>query len=374
MADVTNTEYKPRSVSHPGQIVLEYIDFNGWSQRDLARRTGITPKTISEICGGKAPIMPQTALALEKVFQRPAHFWLNLQRQYDEAEARRRMLVAASGWQNWASRFPVNEMKRYGWINAKTPTDAVNALLTFFGVSSPEGWQSVWDAYRVAYRQTRRFQLSPEAVSAWSRATEIAASQFKTKEFDEVRLRSILDELRHLTREPAERFVPIVQELCANAGVAVVWVPELAHTGISGCARWITNRKALIGITLRYKTDDEIWFTFFHELAHILLHYKEYGFILDNADRELVDNVVDPHMQKKEEEANRFAEDTLIPPSKLHPFMKSGNFSTRAVHGFADDLGIGPGIVVGRLQREGVLARYQGNTLKRIFNWTIRHR
>src|SRR5439155_2930214 len=100
------------------------------------------------------------------------------------------------------------------------------------------------------------------------------------------------------------------------------WIPELAHTGISGCARWLTERKALIGMTLRYKTDDEIWFTFFHEVAHILLHRKAHGFVVDNADEDLTDNVIDPQMQRSEEEASRFAADTLIPPERLYSFMK----------------------------------------------------
>ena len=50
-----------------GETIVEYLEFNGWTQRDLARRTGLTPKTVSEICNGKAPITPSTALALEKV-------------------------------------------------------------------------------------------------------------------------------------------------------------------------------------------------------------------------------------------------------------------------------------------------------------------
>ena len=71
----TSIPFTP-AVVHPGEIVSEYIEFHGWTQRDLARRTGLTPKTISEILNGKAPVMPATALALEKVLRRPAHFWL----------------------------------------------------------------------------------------------------------------------------------------------------------------------------------------------------------------------------------------------------------------------------------------------------------
>jgi hypothetical protein len=89
--------------------------------------------------------------------------------------------------------------------------------------------------------------------------------------------------------------------------------PLLSHTCISGCARRLTQKKALIALTVRYGADDQIWFTFFHEIAHILVHRKRHEFILDNAVEDLGDRVVDPEMQSEEEEANRFAADTLIP-------------------------------------------------------------
>src|SRR5258708_1703149 len=119
MGEDMRMTYEPESVAHPGDTVIEYLEFNEWSQRDLARRTGITPKTISEICNRKAPITPQTALAFEKVFQRPAHLWLNLQRRYDEVEARRRLASRHIDWKKWANQFPLAEMKRYKWIDLK---------------------------------------------------------------------------------------------------------------------------------------------------------------------------------------------------------------------------------------------------------------
>ena len=76
---------------HPGEMVCEYLDHWGWSHHDLARLTGLTPRTITEICNQKAAIRPDTALELEKVFQRPAHLWLNLQRQFDEGVARKQL-------------------------------------------------------------------------------------------------------------------------------------------------------------------------------------------------------------------------------------------------------------------------------------------
>src|SRR6266849_869314 len=201
--------YEPTTVLHPGETVAEYLEFNGWSQRDLARRTELTPKTISEICSGKAPITPPTALALEKVFKRPAHFWLNLQRQFDEAEARARVRPKSAAWRDWAGRFPLAAMKRWGFLEVDEPWQSeVDALLTFLGVSSPNSWNSVWQASNIAYRQTRKFRKSPEAISAWLRAAELMAAQLDVEfhEFNEERLRSCLSTLRTQTKFQPESF------------------------------------------------------------------------------------------------------------------------------------------------------------------------
>ena len=359
---------KPDAVPHPGETVVEYLDFHGWSQRDLARRTGLTPKTISEICNGKAPITPTTALTFEKVFQRPAHLWLNLQLHFDEAKVRLHQLAKSSRWSEWARGFPLKEMKRLGFSLPGGNSDA-DVLLNFFGVSSPESWTSVWKASAVAYRQTRTSRIREESIAAWVREAEIVTRQLNVADFDEQRLLSSLDELRSLTRKGADEMIDPVQDICAAAGVAVVWVPAIRNTGISGCARWLTEQKALVGLTLRYKTDDQLWFTLFHEIAHLLLHRSKRPFVIDNAAKDLFDRVVDAEMQQHEEEASRFAANTLIPPDRLEGFMQRRTFTNDSIHDFAEAAGIGPGILVGRLQFEGILARHQGNALKQKLDW-----
>src|SRR5260370_5319573 len=167
--------FTPDAVHH-GEIVSEYVEFHEWTQRDLARRTGLTPKTISEICNGKAPLTPTTALALEKVLRRPVHFWLNLERQYDEAGARNRELRKSALWTDWAGKFPLKDMKRLRFSLPAGRSD-VDALLTFLGVSSPKSWDAVWTASNVAYRQTRKFAQRAEAIWAWVGETEVTAEQ-----------------------------------------------------------------------------------------------------------------------------------------------------------------------------------------------------
>ena len=366
-SDQQTTLLQITAVSHPGEVVVDYLEFHGWAQRDLARRTGLTPKTISEICNGKAPITPQTALAFEKVLQRPARFWLNLQRQYDEAEARQQNLARSAQWVDWARKFPLKEMKKLQFLDPNK--SEVDALLSFLGVSSPESWNTVWGTFDVAYRQTRKFTKSVESISAWVRETELVAAKLQTAHFNEKLLRSSIDSLRQLTRKRAEEIMEPAQSICAAAGVAVVWVPELPHSGISGCARWLSDKKALVGLTLRYKTDDQMWFSFFHEVGHIVLHRKKRAFVLDNAANDLSDQIVDPEMQRYETEANQFARDTLIPPTVFAEFLRKNDFTNEGIHDFAEAIGVGPGIVVGRLQFEGVLKPHQGNALKQKLNW-----
>src|SRR5580698_1862122 len=254
----TQIRLQPDAIPHPGEMVQEYLELNGWSQRDLARRTDLAPKTISEICNGKAPITPPTALAFERVFRRPAHLWLNFQRRYDEAQARARESERFFEWSDWLKKFPLKEMRERNFAIPEGASD-MDAVLNFFGVSSLESWRTVWNAYSVAYRQTHAFKVREESVAAWVREVEIQARAFPLRNYDEHLFVASLPKLKNLSRRRVdEAMMGAVQETCANFGVAVVIVPELPNTGISGCARWLTDTKALVGLTLRYKTDDQL--------------------------------------------------------------------------------------------------------------------
>jgi HTH-type transcriptional regulator/antitoxin HigA len=112
--------------------------------------------------------------------------------------------------------------------------------------------------------------------------------------------------------------------------------------------------KALIQLSFRYKSDDHLWFTFFHEIGHVLRHGK--GDVWIEATSLPAD---DP----REAEADKFSRDVLIAPraAKELPGLKTDD----AVKRFADRIGVAPGIVVGRLQHDELWAHSRGNRLKR---------
>ncbi len=115
-------------------------------------------------------------------------------------------------------------------------------------------------------------------------------------------------------------------------------------------------------LSLRYKTDDQLWFTFFHEAGHILLHGKRQVFLeIDGKDSE-----------EDEDEANTFASDILIPPIQWQQFIAQDTYRTKVgIQEFAQKIGIAPGIVVGCLQHEKLLPFSHCNDLKRFLQWDM---
>ncbi|NBB78931.1 MAG: ImmA/IrrE family metallo-endopeptidase [Verrucomicrobia bacterium] len=99
---------------------------------------------------------------------------------------------------------------------------------------------------------------------------------------------------------------------------------------------------------LLFKTNDHFWFTFFHEAKHVLQQRKKTIF-LEGEQAESADTV-------REEEANRFASELLIQSAEFDRFVAAtSRFSSADVCRFAESVGIHPGVVSGRLLREGYL-------------------
>lgn len=361
MANKEQNEFRPDYAVPPGETLLETIEALGMSQAELADRMGRPRKTINEIIKGKAAITPETAIQLERVLGVPASFWNNLERNYREDLARLEEADRLRAKQEWLAMIPHKDMAAYGWIRAtKDPVELAQSVLDFFGVATPEIWKQRWLDPKVAFRKSAVYEAAPGAVAAWLRKGEIEAQRIPCEPFDEQGFKGCLATIRTLTAEPPEIFVPEVSRVCARYGVVVAFVRELPRLSISGATRWLNPDKALIQLSLRYKTDDHLWFTFFHEAGHILRHGKREVFLEDGQAQ-----------CRAEEEANAFAADLLIPPTRLNAFVKQGVFTEESVRTFAKQIGIAPGIVVGRLQHDGIIPfDSRLNHLKRKLEWT----
>jgi addiction module HigA family antidote len=366
MNNSVQNQYAPDFVTPPGETLQEILEDRGMTQAELADRTGRPKKTINEIIKGKAAITPETALQFELVLGVPASFWNNREQVYREFLARQAEIKALEEYIPWMRKFPINSMIKLGWLQKHSePVYQIEELLRYFGVASPIQWQNLWQAAQISYRQSPVFAADPAAVSAWLRRGELEAQKIECASYEENQFREALKEIRHITNQPPDVFIAVVQRLCARAGVAGVFIPEIPGTRTCGATRWLTPTKALIMLSLRYKTDDQLWFTFFHEAGHILIHGKRDIFLEDGEDGS-------DENREKEEQANQFAANFLIPPEDWNRFRPHGlHYSHEDVLEFASSLGIAAGIIVGRLQHEGKVEPKNLNKLKHRFEWVL---
>lgn len=360
MADIRTTEYLPDSVSPPGETLRELLEDRAISQAELASRMGRPRKTISEIASGKAAITPETAMQLALVTGVPADFWNARERAYRAYLASLEEARRLEDEYAFCRKFPLRAMKESGWIpDAKGRVELVRSVLSFFGVVSFSQWSEVYAQSQAAFRMSQAFAPDEYSLAAWMRRGILESMAIDTKPFDHEKFSETLKAVRALTCEPPATFMPELRDACAAAGVAVVFVPELPRSRASGATRWVSPERALIQLSLRYKTNDHLWFTFFHEAAHILLHGKKLIFVESTKTADSVE----------EEQANRWASDFLIPPATYLEFCMTELPSAQAVRSFAKSIGIAPGIVVGRLQHDERVPHSHLNDLKERYQW-----
>ncbi|PVZ68282.1 HigA family addiction module antitoxin [Pelagibaculum spongiae] len=345
----------------PGEYLLEVLEDMEINQAELARRMGRPAQTINEILKGDKAITPETALQLEQVLGVPAYFWSNLESEYRLVLAKEAAFQQAQTETEIATAYPYNEIAKLGLVEkTRVAVEKVNQLKKFFGVSSLLNIESVKE-YQPAFRQHENANTSNTALAAWLRAGHTLASQIKTSPFNKSSLLNALPDIRALSLETQpEKLLLALRQHLASCGVALVVIPHFTKTYTTGATYWVGKQKAVIMMSLRGGWTDIFWFSLFHEIAHILLHDKRTTFLEADAQN--------PQYRKQEEQADQFAQTTLIPQDQYDAFVVESDFSESAIIQFAQNIGIFAGIVTGRLQHDKHLT-YNKNHHRIRFRW-----
>ena len=366
------TEFAPDYALHSGVFLEEELESLSMSQAELAKRSGLTPKTINSIIKGSASISSETAVILESVLGKSATYWINLESQYQIHKAGEDKDAQLEKEIGLLDELDLRSLIKEKWINKfDDKLQQLKELYRFFGVASRKQIPAVWSQLEINYRTSQKFQQSHLHIFAWLRRGEILAKEINCKPFENKKFKAALAEARKLTTKNFFDIKDTLQDICAEAGVAVVYVPEIKKVSTSGAARWIDKDKALIQLSLRGKRDDKFWFNFYHEAGHILLHGRKEQFI-DNNGKANPLNEDSYHTEEnrfKEKEADEFAANYLVPRKEFSKFVGDSNFSEQSIRSFAKRQGIAPGIIVGQLQSRGYLEWSQMNNLKEVYDF-----
>lgn len=342
-------QYTPDVVFHPAITLNEKLEEMRMSKKEFALRTGKPEKTILAVLNEESSITPEMAIQFENVTQVPANFWIRKQARYNEYIARVKQQDAIAKACEWANEFPYAEMAKNNWVEPtrKLEEKAYN-LLRYFGVASHKAWEKLYmeSDLKVAAYTSLKHSHSPHAISAWLCKGELQAKSFEAPNFNLKKLKDNMPAMRALMVHQPKDFFTKLQALCLEAGVILLFTPKLPKLPLSGSTRWLNNTP-LIQLTARYKRNDNFWFTFFHELGHIILHGKKY-ISLENIDFA----VADP---EKEEEAHQFAIKHTFTKEQENEILSSRPVNEDDIVAFAKKFDTHPALIIGRLQHDGFI-------------------
>jgi HTH-type transcriptional regulator/antitoxin HigA len=289
-------------------------------------------------------------------------FWQVRQAKYQSALFRAAEAVPPKTGADWVKRFPHSDMAKSGWIKETRKRDELlKAYLGYFGVNDPAEWEDRYANFprSTAFRTSQTYKSKIGPLSVWLRQGEIEAAQMHCTPWNPKALRERLQEMRVFSKaKNPSYFLPRIRNMCAELGIAVVFVRAPSGCTASGATRFVYPGKAMVILSLRYLSDDHFWFTFFHEIGHLLLHNESLTFI---DEEETVPN-------EMEKEANTFSARVLIPEHRREELMDLKP-NRESIIRFAYSVGVSAGVIVGQLQHHKVIKQNQLNFLKRRFDW-----
>ena len=332
----------------PGATIKEQLNDRGMSQKEFAARMDMSEKHISKLINGEVQLTPETSVRLEMVLGVPAKFWNNLEAIYREKIIKAEAENAMDADIEIAKQFPYSEMAKFGWVpETKVAQEKAVNLRRYFEVVelSLLGNEQIT---RIACRRLAITKKSDLALMAWAQEAKIKARDIQTAPINIKGLISAIPEIRKMTVLKPKEFCPQIKRCLADCGIALVFLPHLKGSFLQG-ASFMDGSKIVVGLTARGKDADKFWFSLFHELAHIALGHigQSHGTSEDD-----------------EKAANDWACDTLISADDFEVFRRDRDYSERRVIQFAKAQGIAPGIVVGRMQRKGIIKYSMLNNLK----------
>lgn len=328
----------------PGATIKEQLDDRGMSQKEFASRMGMSEKHISHLINGDVQLTSDVAYRLEMVLGLPASFWSNLEAIYREKLTKVEAENALDADMVFAKKFPYKEMANNGWLpETSNPKERVINLRKFFEVAQLGKLENSNLIPSIACRRLSITEKSDFALIAWAQKAKLIARTIQTAPINLSELSAQLNVIRAMTLKDPADFCDELCSLLANCGIALVFLPHIGGSFLHG-ATFYDKDKIVIGLTLRGRDADKFWFSLFHEIGHILLGHL-------NSD-------------VNEMDADQFAKDTLIPQCSYDSFVRKRTFTKESMILFSEEIGIDPGIVVGRLQKDGYIEFRWHNDLK----------
>lgn len=349
-------------IVHTGSIIKEYLDEVQMSQKECAKRLGVSEKYFSNLLNGKSRLTEEVAIKLESIIHEiPASYWLNYESKYQEymkREEKYSLTYSKEQLVSLSKRFKFNTIfSGLDWDLTKQ----ANEMLKLLRISSFEQFDEVYSNLSVDFMEDGG---EAEAIAIWinlaGEEVELQNKDLSNKNFDNQKLIESLHKFKLLAlNNDYESSLKSARKLLNRLGIYLVFYDALENSKVRGALTTYKNNPAIY-LTGRFKTHDHVWFALIHEIGHLIKHYKPNEPIV-TLENELE---LKPDIDKKEEEANAFARDFFINKDDYKKFVNKGKFNESSIYDFAKEQGVLSGIVVARLQHDGYISFDKLNFLK----------
>lgn len=333
-----------------GRIIKEYLDTQGINQKDLSIRTGLSEKHISHVLNSNSRLTEEFALKIEKVLVGiTATYLLNYEAKYRESIARYEEIAHLNNinLKDVAKKFHFKEV--FCGLDLPLVDQAVE-MLKLLKISAFENFEPAYSNLLYEFMQDGGEKA---AIAVWLNLCE-KEIELQNKEIDEICydekiLISSLNKYKLIANnDDLEKSIESCRKLCNKLGIYLVFCDAITNCKVRG-ALTTYNHHPSIMLSGRFRTHDHIWFAFIHELGHLIKHYNKKDIIISYEDSENTEDV-------KEQEANKFARDFFVDPKDYSIFIRTNQFSEDKIRIFAKSQGVLPGIIVARLQHEGIIS------------------
>lgn len=334
-------EYNDTIAFHPGYYIKEIVEESGLTQEDFAKRLDTTPKNLSLLIRGEQSLSIDIAMKLSRMIGTSVNYWLNLQNAYDaliaefksaEELEEERKVFAYFDYKYFRDNYGLPDLPRRKDEQIKQVREFLNvATLSVF---TKRDMAVNFRSSTVEITEASTVKANVMVQIATNKALKMNAPKFNKKKFEDAVKYALT-----LTRNH-ERFYPLIKKTFFEAGVIFVILPNISGSKTNGATKKIGDNIMLM-VNDRRLNADSFWFTLFHEIGHIVK--GDYGISFEKEAGE------------QEEAADRYAEDSLIPPDRYQEFTLSGKFDLYSIREFANQIERDPGIVLGRLQNDGII-------------------
>jgi len=348
--------YQPDYAMHPGETLREKLEELQMTPKEFAIRTSKPIQTISKVLNAKSSITFDMAVQFEKVLNIPANFWTKKQANYNAFLAKEKYKQDIVEAQEWAKLFPYAQMAKFGIVKtSRKIEEKTEELLDFFNVSKHTAWENIYfnQMTRVHFRISLKHTKNPYALSVMLQMGKLEAKKIQAPIFNKKLLRELIPQLKMLMVDSPNNFLQQIQQMCLTAGVKVIYTPNLKQTVTNGVVRWIDDNP-VVQMTDRYKKYDIFWFSFFHELGHVLLHSNKKNIFLEES--------AATEQSKEELEADAFAGNVVLTDEEYNNIknvLETENNMANALDYYANKYNTHKDIILGRFLKENTDQKYR---------------